>query len=232
MKYKIKKIESAPTISVNQLAEYRKCYLGISVNNPFFREQHLGLLLKWISNHFDECTIIIGDYLHRINESILHGTTGEEAIASSIIRGDQIELMLEVALSILPQNKFKVYRWKDFLDKYPKALSEKEKLTSIFNSNKIFQDDILQSCSEFIERLVTRGERLYLTKEEAINQSREYLLEEMAVFSVLIEQGYEVQVYPGTQLKILKDLANKKIPDINTNLTQGIYIDLTVKKIK
>ena len=54
----------------------------------------------------------------------------------------------------------------------------------------------------------------------------------MAVFSVLIEQGYRVQVYPGTQLKILKDLANNKFPNLDNNLTQGIYIDLSVKKIR
>lgn len=232
MKYKIKKIESAPAITVKQLANYRKCYLGISVNNPFFRDQHLGLLLKWIANHFDECTILIGDYLHRINESILHGITGEEAIASSINRGDQIHEMLEIALSMLPDDKFKVYRWKEFLDSNPKSLTEKTKLTALFNTNKDFQKDILQSCTEFIDRLIARGERLYPTKVEAISQSKEYLIEEMAVFSVLIEQGYKVQVYPGTQLKILKDLANKKLSNIDTNLTQGIYIDLTVKKIK
>lgn len=232
MKYKIKKHDSAPTISVKKLAEYRKCYLGISVNNPFFRDQNLGLLLKWIANHFDECIIIIGDYLHRINESILHGITGEQAIASSINRGDIIEEMLNAFLLILPDDKFKVYRWKEFLDNNPKSLSEKEKLTTLFSTNKEFRNDILQSCTEFIDRLIARGERLYLTKEEAISQSKEYLLEEMAVFSVLIEQGYRVQVYPGTQLKILKDLANYKFPNIDTNLSQGIYIDLSVKKIR
>lgn len=232
MKYKVKKIESAPAISVNQLSEYRRCYLGISINNPFFREQHLGLLLKWISNHFDECIILIGDYLHRINESILYGKTGEDAIASSSIRGEIIQNMLDIAISVLPQNKFKVYRWKDFLDNNPKWQTEKEALITYFNNDKTFHDDIIQSCTEFIDRLIARGEPLYLSKEEAINQSKEYLLEEMAVFSVLIEQGYSVQVYPGTQLKILKDLANNKHQNIKTNLSKGIYVDLTVKKIK
>ncbi|MFN8297850.1 MAG: tRNA-dependent cyclodipeptide synthase [Chitinophagales bacterium] len=232
MKYKIKKIDSAPNISVLDLAVHRKCYLGISVNNPFFRDKHLGLLLKWIANHFDECVIIIGDYLHRINESILHGESGESAIASSINRGNQIYEILDVTLSILPQNKFKLYRWKQFLDENPNALIEKEKLNQLYNSNNNFRQDILQSCADFIDRLIERGERLYLTKEEAINQSKEYLLEEMGVFSVLIAQGYNVQVYPGTQLKILKDLANNKFPEIKSNLTSGVYIDLTVKKIK
>jgi hypothetical protein len=120
--------------------------------------------------------------------------TGEEAIDSSIIRGDQIELILEVALSILPKNKFKVYRWKDFLDMHPEALIEKDNLNSIFRSNKLFRDGIVQSCTEFIERLITRGEQLYLTKEEAINQSREYLIEEMAVFSILIERGTSTSI--------------------------------------
>jgi tRNA-dependent cyclodipeptide synthase len=230
MGYKIKKLESAPPLTVHQLRKYKKCYLGISVNNRFFRDQHLGLLLNWIFNHFDECVIIIGDYLHRINESILHGLTGEEAIASSINRGDQIHEIIDIALTSLPQAKFKVLRWKQFLDKYPNSLVEKDRLAELFAINQDFQKDILQSSSAFVDRLIARGERLYPTRQEAISQSTEYLLEEMAVFSELIKHGYLVQVYPGTQLKILKDLANKKFPTIATNLASGIYVDLIVKK--
>lgn len=230
MKYKIKRTGSAPDITIKQLAKYRKCYLGISINNPFFRDKHLGLLLKWIDNHFDECEILIGDYLHRINESILHGLVGNEAIASSMKRGDQIHEILDVALSILPGNKFKVYRWKEFLDANPDTIIEKNRLTELFESNKDLGDSIIHSCTEFINRLIERGESLFLPKEEAIIQSKEYLIEEMAVFSVLIGKGFIVQVYPGQQLKTLKDLANNIFKDVETNLTQGIYIDLTVKK--
>jgi len=232
MKYKIKKIDSAPPLSIDELSSYRKCYLGISINNPFFRDKHLGLLLKWISSHFDECVIIIGDYLHRINEYILHGNYGQEAIDSSVNRGDQIDLILQVALDILPKNKFKIYRWKEFLDLHPQAIPEKDRLTKLFKSHEKFNADIIQSSTEFIERLMQRGEPLYVSKDEAVVLSTEYLLEEMAVFSVLISSGYFVQVYPGTQLTVLKDLANNEFPGLDTNLRDGVYIDLTIKKIK
>lgn len=231
-KYKIKLSGIAPDMSLAQLAKFRKCYLGVSINNPFFRDRHLGLLLKWIASHFDECIILIGDYLHRINENILHGNTGETAIASSINRGDQIHEMIDIALSILPKNKFKVYRWKEFLDKNPRSFTKKDELNFLFENNRTFHESILLSCSEFVERLIKRGERLYFTREEAIALSREYLIEEMSVFSTLIEMGYNVQVYPGTQLKVLKDLARHAFPAVESNLSAGIYVDLTVKKIK
>jgi tRNA-dependent cyclodipeptide synthase len=230
--FRIVKLKSAPKITIQQLSKYRKCYLGVSVNNPFFRDKHFGLLLRWIANHFDECIILIGDYLHRINETILLGKFGDDAINSSMLRGNQLYEILEVALSLLPQNKFTIYRWKDFLDEYPDTQKRKEQLLNYYNENEEFRNAIFQSSTEFIERLSDRGEVIYLSKEEAVVESKEYLIEEMAVFSKLIEQGYKVQVYPGTQLNVLKELANKKYESIDTNLKEGIYIDLTVKKRK
>ena len=230
--FRIVKQKSAPAITIEQLSKYRKCYLGVSVNNPFFRDKHLGLLLRWISNHFDECIIIIGDYLHRINETILLGKFGEDAINASMLRGNQLHEIIEVSLTLLPHNKFKVYRWKDILDKHPDIFEEKKKLLSYFTTDEKFRNAIVQSSTEFIDRLSERGESLYLSKEEAIEQSKEYLIEEMAVFSKLIEKDYKVQVYPGTQLSVLKDFANKKFDNLDTNLNEGIYIDLTVKKRK
>ncbi|MFN3299833.1 MAG: tRNA-dependent cyclodipeptide synthase [Sediminibacterium sp.] len=230
--FRVVKLRSAPKITIQQLSKYRKCYLGVSVNNPFFRDKHLGLLLRWIANHFDECIIIIGDYLHRINETILLGKFGDDAINASMLRGNQLHEIIEVALSLLPQNKFKIYRWKDFLDEHPTVYDKKKQLLNYYNESDEFKNAIIQSSTEFIERLSERGEVIYLSKEDAVAQSKEYLIEEMAVFSKLIEEGYKVQVYPGTQLNILKELANKKYKSVDTNLKEGIYIDLTVKKRK
>jgi len=231
MRYKIKKDDSAPSLSVGQLAKFRKCYLGISINNPFFRDEHLPPLLKWMDHHFDECIILIGDYLHRINEKILSDKNDEQAIASCITKGDVLQGVIEAEINLLGSTRFNVIRWKTFLDEHPEVESEKHRLYEFCHSNPEFKKDVLKSCTEYIDKLMQR-ERIYLGREEAVLASQEYIIEEMAVFSVLIDQGYTVQVYPGSHLQVLKNLANKKFPELVTNLSRGIYVDLTARKTK
>jgi tRNA-dependent cyclodipeptide synthase len=232
MRYRIVKNDIAPRLGVKELAIYNKCYLGVSINNPFFRDQYLGLLMKWMANHFDKSLIIIGDYLNRINEMIIHGKSETDAIEDSIRKGDDIEDKIKIAISLLPQDKFTVYRWIDLIRKYPDANDEKMKLISMAKKNPEFAEQIQISASDFIDRLLNRGQRLSFSKTEAIEKSKMYLFEEMALFSILIQKGYKVQIYPGTQLRVLKLLANGAFPSLGSPLKNGIYVDLKIKKSK
>lgn len=231
MRYKIKKTDIAPKLGSIKNLKVKSCYLGVSINNTFFYGPHFELLLKWVSSYFDECVILIGDYLNRRNEFIFNNKTEKDAIENSLVLGDELYAKINLIITQLPSQKFKLYRWKQFLDDNPTAMKVKDDLENIYNTNENFKSEILQSCTEYITRLLNKKRTISISKEEAIIQSKEYILEEMAVFSILIEKGFTVQVYPGTQLKVLKDLANGEFPELNTNLKQGIYIDLSVKKV-
>ena len=230
-RYKIKIADIAPKLITDTKYSDKKCYLGISINNPFFWGKHVDLLLKWISDHFDSCLIIIGDHLHRLNEYILNGISGQEAIDAGLKLGDEALAIFSEQIKKYPKGKFEIHRWQTYHDDN-KCQQEKLKLTKSCDSNYFFNKSIINSCTEFIDRHIDRGNNPKVTYEKAIQLSKEYLLEEMAVFSILIEQGYTVQVYPGSQLPVLKEFAEHKFEDIESNLRDGIYIDLFVKKKK
>ena len=71
MRYKIRLRSINPKIDKKEIYS-RKCYIGASLNNPFFTGKHFPLLIQWIDNRFPECVIIIGDYLDRYNELIFN----------------------------------------------------------------------------------------------------------------------------------------------------------------
>lgn len=232
IRYRVVKYKSFPAMSVKQLAIHRKCYLGVSINNPFFKGDHLGLFLKWISNHFDECIIVLGDHLHRINETIQYGLTRENAIQAALKKGDELLSILQAAVDNQNNNVFKVYRWKDYLDNNLKIYTDKQEIYTYFNSNEQFRNEIVQTSTDFINRLIKNNENLYYSKEESIKLSHEYLIEEIAVFNNLIEQGYKVQVYPGSELNILKKFTTGEFDDLNLTLKKGVYFYLDIKKRK
>lgn len=230
--YRIIKQRAVPAIAIRKLVGNEKCYIGVSLNNPFFYGKHLPLLFKWIAGHFQECIIIIGDHLNRINETILHGKQGEDAIADSLKKGDFLIERIKEAISELDTKKFTIFRWADYIALYPEIFEEKKKLIQYAKIDAELGNAINESSIEFITRLANRNEPMFVSAAEAMICSKEYILEEMAVFTKIIEMGYVVQVYPGTQLEILKKMARGDFPQIQSSLKRGIYIDLTVKKRK
>jgi len=62
-------VETTPAVSRERLFAHRRCYMGISLDNPSSpaprsRRSALG------TGHFDKCLIVVGDYLRRYNEQI------------------------------------------------------------------------------------------------------------------------------------------------------------------
>lgn len=231
MKYKIKIKEIQP-LSFSASKKFpAKCFLGVSLSNPFFQGKHLERVLKWIDENFAECQIVIADHLHRFNEYTFNGKNGQEAESECKLMGEKIHDRIETLTKSFENSKFKINHWVAFTDTKEFEITS-DKINRQFLHNSAFKNSVLKSCELFIDKQLGRGFHIFVTKDEAINKSKDYLLEEMAVFSMLINQGFTVQVYPGTQLKVLKELANNKLPGVESNLSQGIYVDLSVKKIR
>jgi tRNA-dependent cyclodipeptide synthase len=224
------KIVTSSMVPKTQTAYSHHCYLGISLENQFFKGKHVGLLLSWIDKRFPGCLIIIGDHLNRINEQISKRNSMDEAIEASLKLGDVVEERFQNEIEKLSKNKFILHRWQQYYEDEDVKV-KKADLHTLYNTHKELRDSIQTSCREFVNRQISRGNILKVNENRAIGLSSDYIIEEIAVFQVLIERGYRVQVYPGSHLNTFKKFANAEFPDIKTSLSTGIYIDLSVKKI-
>jgi tRNA-dependent cyclodipeptide synthase len=231
MKYKVKIKAIHPAIQAASEKFPAQCFLGVSMSNPFFHGKHLAKTLKWIDDNFQECLIVIADHLHRFNEYTFSGKNGADAEEDCEQMGNEIHERIKSLTSSLSPNKFTITHWLP-LTQSNEFTEDSKIINSYFNNNDKFKQSIRNSCKDFIAKQKSRGYHIFINEDDAIHKSQNYLLEEMAVFSDLIRKGYQVQVYPGTQLAVLKELADNKFPDINSPLKNGIYIDLTVKKIR
>lgn len=219
----------APAITQKELFLHRRCYLGISIGNTQFRGESFQVLLEWISRHFDECLIVVGDYLQRYNEHIFFNRQAKEAEIESLRMGDAFLKESAEYLNRLPEEKFHVTRWKSYLDS-PEYHKAKKILDELFVTSFEFRESIDKTSAEFISRQMKNKKGPVVDKKTAIALSTQYILEEIAVFSVLVENGWAVEVYPGPEIPVLVDIAAGKFPHIPPALKQRINVELRITK--
>ena len=227
VRYNIKYKNIAPNIEEKHILTY-DCYIGVSMNNPLFFSKGLPALLKWISSHYPHCTIIVADYLDRLNQQIFNeGLTLEGAINACLENGKRIRYPLQECVTDLHIKNITINHWLKYYEKQQVQTIKQQLFYQLYKKSDLYKC-INHSAIEYLKKKSTR---VSLCNDRNIFLSIEYIIEELAVISYLVQTGARVQLYPGTNLPILKKIANKELILSDSNLDQGIYVDLTVKKI-
>ncbi len=228
-KYTVRIKEITPAVTHKQLFRRRRCYLGISIGNPMFRGDYFEVLLHWISANFDACMIVIGDYLQRFNEHIFYGRSSEDAIRQALALGDQFLMENSRCLSAMPPGQFQISRWNSYLDS-PEYRNARSILDRLFLDSYEFRASLDRTSAGFISRQMKHKKAPAVDRQTAIALSTQYLLEEIAVFAVLVERGWTVEVYPGSEIPVLLDIAKGKFAHIPEFLKQRMNVELEIKK--
>lgn len=221
----VKIVRITPEISDDQLQTYRECYMGISLDNPVFGGESLEALVLWAAERFDTCLVVTGDYLRRHNEHILNGLNEEEATKAALAAGDEFIEKTRGLFGEAPKDRVRLVRWRDCLA-FEEYKSSRAALDKLFATDEAFKDAVRKDAESFVARQKGRSRKLAVSEEEAIAVSCEYLLEEIAVFSALSEQGRHVELYPGPELDVLVRIANGEFTDIPRGLKERINVEL------
>lgn len=224
-------VKTTPKVSQEELFSFKRCYLGISLDNPIFQGKALQALLLWAARNFDQCLVVIGDYLCRFNSYIFDGLKDDAAVKVAKEAGDSFVLKTSEMFQQFPTEKIRLTRWKPCLDsaKYKKS---KAIMDELFASDSDFRASVEKDASSFMRRQTRRNQTLAVSREKAIELSCQYLLEEIAVFSALSEQGWKVELYPGPELHVLVDIAKGKYSRIPPGLKQRINVELLIRENK
>ena len=218
-------VKTTPPVSKEHLGSQRKCYMGISLGNPVFQGKCLRALVLWATENFDETLVVVGDYLRRHNERILNGLDDDRAGRAAVKAGDAFLEQAGGLFDELANERLVLTRWQEHLgsDEYEKARAS---LDGLFESDANFRACVEKDAAAFVERLDGRGRPLAVTTQQAIEGSCQYLLEEIAVFSALAEQGWTVELYPGPELEVLVEIAKGTFRDIPRGLKDRINVEL------
>ena len=220
-------VKILPEFSVEEVFAQDKCYLGISLANPVFDEKNLHALLLWASGNFKQCLVVIGDDLCRFNQKILYGLGEDECLKAARAIGDVFIENYSAVFEQFDADVIKISRWGEHLksDMYRKS---SERLESIFVSDPEFRSIIETDAVSFVKRQKKHNTEFAVTDDKAIELCCKYLLEEIAVFSVLSQQGWSVELYPGSELNVLVEVAKGKFPDVPQGLKNRINVELKI----
>jgi len=224
----IKIVKTTPKAANEQLFENKKCYIGISLDNQVFYRNSLDILLGWATEKFDSTLIIIGDYLRRYNEYIFNGLEGADAQEKSLKAGDVFLEQASETLKRYADKGLEITRWKPCIENEI-FVSDKKIIDNLYSSDQAFKAAVQKDAFSFIKRQQDNTLHAGVSTEKAIEISSQYLLEEIAVFSSLSEQGYKIEIYPGPELHCLVEIAKGNFQAIPSGLKQRINVEVKVQ---
>ncbi len=216
-----------PRLPDSQLFSRKKCYLGISLENPLFAGDSLRAMLIWAAEKFEQCLVIVGDYLARFDEQIITGCDENKAGQLAIKTGDSFISQTKGIFAALPSGRVTLTRWKEHLQAEEFKRSKKT-LDEIFESNEDFRKSVEYDALSFVERQKKHNQRPAVETDVALRLCCQYIMEEIAVFSSLSERGWGVELYPGSELRVLAEVAKGLYTRVPEGLKNRISVELKI----
>ncbi len=227
-RYRVLIDKVSPSNARQHLENYNSCFLGISLQNPNFSTAKLVAIADWIANRFQKCIVLVGDSLHRITLQIDRGLNEKQALTQAILMGKEyINTEMTVFRCHADACNFQfvycseVKQLKEYENYY-------EQLQDLFAKNEKFANSIKLVSREFVNRHIHLNEQ-----DNSFNfygeMCREYLLEELAIFSYLFKDRVCPLFYSGS-LSIFEEISEGEHSDISASLKNIIHVFLRLKK--
>lgn len=184
---------------------FKTCRLQISVGQARHQGEKFLATLEWARERFEEVIVCVNDTLQRFN--LMHELNVGEAFAySKSMKEGQIWIEKNLPYKY---PDVKITRWNDWTTS--SAFTEQLKLfEKLYNlGDTVFRRAIDEEAREFASR-----------RTSPMNQSfyelcRRFLIEETAVFVLMIRELEAVDIYPGTTLMPLRMMQEGQIREVD-----------------
>jgi len=200
-------------------------YMGISLHSRNHQGEGLEAMVDWANQQgFKRFRICLSDTLIRFNYAQERGIPLQQAFAISTLAGDK---WLEQNLPILDNLSmpYDVVRWSHWLTDHAQEVEENRR---IFNSALETDPEFRQSIMEDVHAFSLRKNGHPETDTAKINTSIKYLIEELAVYSVILKELPATTIYPGKQLNCFAYLRDNKPSHLPSAISNTGFIRLAI----
>ncbi|WP_371357598.1 tRNA-dependent cyclodipeptide synthase [Hydrocoleum sp. CS-953] len=210
----------------SSLFNYDKCVFGISLGSKNFTDtKRIEACIKWISENFKTCLVLVTDSIYRLTMEVRQGIEGDEAWLEAIRTGEEFvnentllfekysencRFELRMASEILERSDFNIYY---------------EELENLYQKNESFQSMV----KSFAQKYLNQGEPIEVEELKQKHLAIMYLFEESAINACLVKEGWLVFVYPGS-IKTFEEISEGLHPEVPEPLKQMIWVSLRLKK--
>lgn len=202
--------------------------LQISVGMPYHESEKFLATLDWARERFEKIIICVNDTLQRFNYQFLNGLTESDAFSFSLLEGDKwIERNCG---DIKSYRNVSLVRWEDWRNNEMYHCNL-ELTRELYINNTEFKSAIDNNIQEVWNRKFRHKTGFYGSYEEFIKISKDYLIEETAVFSMMFEQDCAVDVYPGTPLLPVTLFRGKQLKGAPVGMGKGTFTRIDFLKV-
>lgn len=195
-RYKAKVASVSPVHRRFDFESDPRCFLGVSLQNSNFDGGKLRGILEWISRRFAECTVLVGDSIHRITLESAGPVDAGEAYRTALGLGrDFVEIQAPLFEEFAGTTRFEFVTC-DGIQKTENYHRHHRQLKAYFDRDVEFRLSVEAFGRDYH---IKKNELLSPEElERKVRRSSEYFLEEFAVFACLEERGLRTMIYPGS----------------------------------
>ncbi len=207
-----------------------RCVLGVSLggsNALDFYEAKLEAIVRWIAGRGARCCVLVGDSLGRISLEVREGLAPEVAEREARELGKRYAAATEAIFRHYTTDEvsFEIRYGTEYTD-HKSFRPYLQDVHELYRKDEAFQELVHTFGGIYLERTV----RAVGSGEPGPNErwrrlAHEYLLEEIALFSCLAEDGWPVLVYPGS-IDSIVEVAEGRHPAVPAPLRALQYIAL------
>jgi len=200
------------------------CPYSFMANRAFLQEY-----LSWCLPRCSQTMIVVGDYLERHNIMAFEQVSEVEAIAKAEKRGRRIRRIIEsVLLDMEPPGSVVVDSCRSDIESRD-CQQIAETIRQYCGSSQTFRNDVENQV-----HLMLNGSSRARIKQpssfdsQTMTQLREYIIEELALYVLLYQRGYTTEIYPGRDMKLLRNMAMGRYRGLPFDFSERTHISVAV----
>ena len=211
------------------LSEYQKCVLGISLGNKnFVEKERLEASIKWISENFKVCIVLVTDSIYRLTIEIREELKDDEARLKALHTGEEFIRDRRLLFEQYSESCCFEFRFASEIEKQWDFKSYYEELQNLYRKNESFQGLVNSFARAYLNR-IEQVEKEQFDELRQKQLARAYILEESALSACLAQEGWSVFVYPGS-IKTFEEISEGLHPEVPLPLQQMIWVSLRLKQ--
>lgn len=218
-KYKVRPKTVSPSWKREGLFNAERVVLGVSLENDKFCGEKLKAQLHWVAGRFEHCTLLLGDWMHHHTVRMNEDCDEAQALARAEAVARDKTLELEALLQkIEGRCQFELLPGSEVVTASPDYPAHRRQLEQLLEQCPDFACSARHFAASYVSRRDQPLEAFYA-------HSSAYLLDELALFASLSQQGYRVFIYPGA-MAVFHEMSCGLHPQAPEPLHQLVSVEL------
>lgn len=215
--------------STHSWQDFDTTRIQISVGQDYHEGEKMLAVAEWAKPRFDKIQLCVNDTLQRFN--LMFETGLDEVVARAHCASEGKQWVGRNFQGFFGARNVEVIHWDTWLNdpSYKQAFAQ---ISDLYKDNEKFKQSIDGNIVAIWERRRVADALSYTLNrfKEFSDLSRRYLLEEIAVFSLMFERQTAIDVYPGSVIFAATVFQGQNVAGAPKGLGQGHFCRIDFSK--